>query len=83
MEIVAVKKGEVGKVGTAWFSALNDGEGVWLCGNASSFKRTPREVMPDNPYAAGLWLLGSVEPVPPDEWPPRVCAAVAREMLTQ
>lgn len=75
-----LKQGEVCKFGTAWFLATIDGRGVWLTGNAKSFKRTPKETQPDL-RGADLWILSAGEPVPPEKWPPRVCAAVAKERL--
>jgi hypothetical protein len=76
-----MRQGQVGKVGTAWFLATQDDRGIWLCGNASCFKRTPKETMPES--VAALWILSGITPIPPEEWPPRVCAAVAKEMLSQ
>jgi hypothetical protein len=61
----------------AWFLVTEDDmRGVWLYGGY--FQRTPMQTDPNV-----LWSLQGLEVVPPEKWPPRVCAAVAKEMLSQ
>jgi hypothetical protein len=68
---------------TGWFLCTHDNVGVCIYPVTDDPNKGWTEKWRDDNGKEGFWNLVCMDPVPPEEWPPEVCAAVAKWRLTQ